>query len=114
MALNFYVTGPFLSSQYQRNNAGATGTQLQRNTRELLVQNIDATRIVLLYITDRDQGVLDLNTIPSQCTIIPPRSTLRLELGSERTRPTTGWIYYNYTSGAGNQPVNVCQLLGNY
>lgn len=107
-----FTWGPLGSSALNRTAAGATPLAIYANTHTLVIQHASATHDLLFHVSPADGGALDLNIIPHQCTVIAPGKRLVLEIGEERLRPSSGFMYANFVTGGGGF-VDFGQLVGN-
>ena len=103
--------GPLATSALNRTAAAANKVDINANTHTLVIQHASATHDLLFFVSPTDVGALDLNTIPTQCTVIAPEHRLVLEIGEERLRPSSGFMYANYVTGGGGF-VNFGQIVG--
>lgn len=112
-----FIIGAFSSTSLARTNGAAAAVSIYANTSRLLISSTSesAGSDLLVYVSPTDQGNLDLNTIIDQCARLQRGQILNLDIGSERTRPSPGFLYANYiTSFAGNSLVNFGQLVETY
>jgi hypothetical protein len=130
MAVRF-TKGPIGSVTPQLTEAATAAIPVYANTSAIEIQSFAnesgaSSRFLLVYFSPTDVGSLDLNTIRDQClplasAVEQAGASIRLEIGSERTRPSAGFIYCNFminpTGGIpGISPtyVSICQIMENY
>ncbi len=112
-----FIIGALSSQSLSRNNGAAAAISLYANTSRLLINHVatGANSDLLIYVSPTDQGNLNLNTIINQCARIQRGQIFNLNIGSERTRPSPGFLYANFiTAFAGNSIVNFGQLVETY
>ena len=108
------LVGALISSALGRSVAGNAAVAIYANASELII-NHNKAEDLLFYVSPTDQGTLDLNTITNQCAIIRRDQIFRLKIGSERTRPSPGYMYANFVSGTSNfGQVNFAQIVETY
>tara|TARA_Y100000034_G_scaffold136796_1_gene215830 strand:+ start:1601 stop:1996 length:396 start_codon:yes stop_codon:yes gene_type:complete len=127
-----FTKGPVASVSPQLTEAGTAAIPVYANTSTIEVQSFAYeggafARLLLFYVSPVDVGVLDLNTIVTSCLFLPSDINgtsggfITLDIGSERTRPSPGFIYCNFmVNPTGGVPaisptyVSVCQIMENY
>ena len=108
------LVGALMSFAAGRTVAGNAAVAIYANASELII-NHNKSNDLLFYVSATDQGTLDLNTITNQCAVIRRDQIFRLKIGSERTRPSPGYMYANFVSGTvGEGQVNFGQIVETY
>ena len=109
------VQGAFLSASAARTDGAGVAVAIYANTSELVITRATTgSDILLFYVSATDQGSLDLNTIIEQCAQIHQNQIFRFKLGSERTRPSPGYMYANFVTGGALGQVNFGQIVETY
>ena len=115
-----FALGPLFSSSAARRATPTTADpiEIKANTTTITIntQAKDAGQDLLLFFGATSLTSFDLHLITDQCALLAPTDTFYFNIGSERSRPNSGYIYAQYVAGAHPilKSVNFGQIVGNY
>lgn len=112
-----FTTGFFTSLSAARTASAFAGDpiELVGNAKDICINHSDPDDALLVYIGSTSIASFDLHLIDDQCASVAAAETFYFPIGSDRSRPSSGYIYGQFVAGmVGTKSVNFCQIVGNY